>query len=107
MRFNGADVGAVATRSGGRETYAELARSVIRSSDGGCFRGEFTREMADELFAAIRANPIVRVPSDFALVARAFSLLAGIAHTLGVRANALDAMGPSGSSTRPESLNLV
>jgi len=37
---------------------------------------------------------LVTVPTDFVLVARAFSLLSGIAHTLGQRANALDAMGP-------------
>ena len=47
----------------------------------------------DELFEAIRENPVVRVPSDFVLVGRAFGLLSGIAHTLGSRANVLQAMG--------------
>ena len=49
--------------------------------------------MTDELFEAIREDPVVEVPSDFVLVGRAFSLLSGIAHTLGGRANALDALG--------------
>jgi predicted unusual protein kinase regulating ubiquinone biosynthesis (AarF/ABC1/UbiB family) len=49
--------------------------------------------MTEELFEAIRENPVVRVPSDFVLVARVFSLLSGIAHTLGHRANVLEAMG--------------
>jgi predicted unusual protein kinase regulating ubiquinone biosynthesis (AarF/ABC1/UbiB family) len=51
--------------------------------------------MTDELFAAIRENPVVRVPSDFVLVGRSFGLLSGIAHTLGRRANVLAAMGVS------------
>jgi predicted unusual protein kinase regulating ubiquinone biosynthesis (AarF/ABC1/UbiB family) len=51
--------------------------------------------MTGELFEAIRENPVVTVPSDFVLVGRAFSLLSGIAHTLGHRANVLEAMGAS------------
>jgi predicted unusual protein kinase regulating ubiquinone biosynthesis (AarF/ABC1/UbiB family) len=64
------------------------------------FEGEFTEEMTDELFEAIRDNPIVRVPIDFVLVARAFSLLSGIAHTLGHRANVLEAMAPGSVAVR-------
>jgi len=71
-----------------------IARRMIGRSDTGSFQGEFTEEMTDEMFEAIRENPLVTVPTDFVLVARAFSLLSGIAHTLGQRANALDAMGP-------------
>ena len=59
------------------------------------FEGEFTEEMTDELFDAMRENPIVKVPSDFVLVGRAFGLLSGIAHTLGARANVLEAMAPA------------
>ena len=59
------------------------------------------KEMTDELFEAIRENPIVEVPTDFVLVARAFSLLSGIAHTLGYRANVLDSMGPGGPVGSP------
>ncbi len=66
---------------------------MIGASDEGSFQGEFTEEMTDELFEAIRENPIVRVPIDFVLVSRAFSLLSGIAHTLGSRANVLEALG--------------
>ena len=66
---------------------------MIARSETGAFEGEFTEEMTDELFEAIRENPVVTVPSDFVLVGRAFSLLSGIAHTLGSRANVLAAMG--------------
>ena len=48
--------------------------------------------MTDELFQAVRENPVVRMPSDFVLVGRCFCLLSGIAHTLGHRANILAAM---------------
>ena len=67
---------------------------MIDRSDTRKFEGEFTEQMTEELFEAIRENPIVRVPIDFVLVARAFSLLSGIAHTLGSRANVLEAMAP-------------
>jgi predicted unusual protein kinase regulating ubiquinone biosynthesis (AarF/ABC1/UbiB family) len=86
------------TKTGDESTYLEIARRMIGASEGGAFRGEFTEEMTDELFDAIRDNPIVEVPIDFVLVSRAFSLLSGIAHTLGHRANLLDTMAPGGSS---------
>ena len=82
------------TRTGGEQTLLFIAQRMISRSDTGSFQGEFTEEMTDEMFDAIRENPIVKVPIDFVLVARAFSLLSGIAHTLGSRANALEAMGP-------------
>ena len=62
-------------------------------SDTGKFEGEFTEDMTDELFDAIRENPLVSVPTDFVLVGRVFALLSGIAHTLGHKANVLAAMG--------------
>jgi predicted unusual protein kinase regulating ubiquinone biosynthesis (AarF/ABC1/UbiB family) len=83
------------TKTGETDTYLLIARRMIGRSDTGSFQGEFTEEMTEELFESIRQNPIVRVPSDFVLVARAFSLLSGIAHTLGHRASVLDAMAPS------------
>jgi len=82
------------TKTGEDETFLVIAKRMISRSDTGSFQGEFTEEMTDEMFDAIRENPVVRVPTDFVLVARAFSLLSGIAHTLGQRANALDALGP-------------
>ncbi|MEM7018177.1 MAG: hypothetical protein AAF512_12660, partial [Pseudomonadota bacterium] len=82
------------TKTGDKDTYLHIARRMIRRSDTGTFQGEFTEEMTDEMFDAIRENPVVKVPTDFVLVSRAFALLSGIAHTLGQRANALDAMGP-------------
>jgi predicted unusual protein kinase regulating ubiquinone biosynthesis (AarF/ABC1/UbiB family) len=66
---------------------------MMSRSETGTFEGEFTEEMTDELFDAIRDDPVVTVPSDFVLVGRVFGLLSGIAHTLGHRANVLAAMG--------------
>lgn len=84
------------TKTGDERTYLDIARRMIGASDDGAFRGEFTEEMTDELFDALRDNPIVEVPTDFVLVSRAFSLLSGIAHTLGHRANVLETMAPGG-----------
>jgi len=81
------------TRTGDTDTFLLIARRMISQSDTGTFEGEFTEEMTDELFEAIREDPVVRVPSDFVLVGRVFSFLSGIAHTLGSRANVLSAMG--------------
>jgi len=81
------------TKTGEPDTYVALARRMLARSDSGTFEGEFTEEMTDELFDAIRENPVVSVPSDFVLVGRVFSFLSGIAHTLGGRANVLAAMG--------------
>jgi predicted unusual protein kinase regulating ubiquinone biosynthesis (AarF/ABC1/UbiB family) len=88
------------TRTGDKSTYVGIARRMIDRSDNQMFEGEFTEGMTDGLFEAIRDNPIVRVPSDFVLVARAFSLLSGIAHTLGHRANVLEAMAPGATQIR-------
>ncbi len=88
------------TKTGDKSTYVEIARRMIDQSENRTFEGEFTEEMTDELFAAIRENPIVQVPIDFVLVARAFSLLSGIAHTLGHRANVLEAMAPGATQIR-------
>jgi predicted unusual protein kinase regulating ubiquinone biosynthesis (AarF/ABC1/UbiB family) len=82
------------TKTGdGSKTFIAIAHRMLRRSDTGRFEGEFTEEMTGELFEAIRQDPVVRVPSDFVLVGRVFSLLSGIAHTLGHRANVLQAMG--------------
>ena len=81
------------TKTGDPDTFVTIAERMVSRSDTGRFEGEFTEEMTNELFEAIRENPVVRVPSDFVLVGRAFSLLSGIAHTLGHRANVLEAMG--------------
>jgi ubiquinone biosynthesis protein len=89
-----------ATKTGDKQTYLEITRRMIERSENRMFEGEFTEEMTDELFEAIRDNPIVRVPTDFVLVARAFSLLSGIAHTLGHRANVLEAMAPGSVAVR-------
>jgi len=88
------------TKTGDPTTFVAIAHRMVERSDSGRFEGEFTEEMTAELFEAIRENPVVRVPSDFVLVGRAFSLLSGIAHTLGARANVLEAMGASTVGSR-------
>jgi ubiquinone biosynthesis protein len=81
------------TKTGDTNTFLLIARRMLSRTETGAFEGEFTEEMTDELFDAIRADPVVRVPSDFVLVGRVFAFLSGIAHTLGHRANVLAAMG--------------
>jgi predicted unusual protein kinase regulating ubiquinone biosynthesis (AarF/ABC1/UbiB family) len=81
------------TRTGDPSTFLRIAQRMMARSDSGRFEGEFTEDMTDELFEAIREDPVVSVPSDFVLVGRVFALLSGIAHTLGHRANVLEAMG--------------
>lgn len=83
------------TSSGDEATLLHIARRMIARSDTGAFQGEFTEDMTDEMFAAIREDPVVKVPTDFVLVARAFALLSGIGHALDQRANVLDALGPN------------
>jgi len=82
-----------ATKTGDAKWLVEVARRMVEVS-GKRFEGEFTEDMTEALFAAIRENPIISVPSDFVLVGRAFGLLTGIGHTLGARANVLEAMAP-------------
>ncbi len=88
------------TKTGDPSTFLEITSRMIERSESKTFEGEFTEDMTDELFEAIRENPIVQVPTDFVLVARAFSLLSGIAHTLGRRANVLEAMSPGSTVIR-------
>jgi ubiquinone biosynthesis protein len=87
------------TKNGDPSTLLALAKSMNRRARGGQFRGEFTDEVTEDLFNTIRENPVVKVPSDFVLVGRAFSLLSGIAHTLGGQANVLNAMAPGSADT--------
>jgi len=87
------------TKTGDTGSLLALAKAMNRRSRGGQFRGEFTDEVTEDLFNTIRENPVVKVPSDFVLVGRAFSLLSGIAHTLGGQANVLNAMAPGSADT--------
>jgi predicted unusual protein kinase regulating ubiquinone biosynthesis (AarF/ABC1/UbiB family) len=80
------------SKTGDSSTFLLIARRMVSRSESGSFEGEFTEDMTDELFEAIREDPIAQVPSDFVLVSRVFALLSGIAHTLGSRANVLAAM---------------
>ena len=85
------------SKTGDTATFVTLARRMVSRSDTGRFEGELTEEMTGELFDAIREDPVAEVPSDFVLVARVFSLLSGIAHSLGSRANVLVAMSGGGA----------
>ena len=87
------------TKNGDPSTLLLIAKAMNRRAKGGQFRGEFTDQVTEDLFNTIRANPVVKVPSDFVLVGRAFSLLSGIAHTLGGEANVLNAMAPGSADT--------
>ncbi|MBV9332123.1 MAG: AarF/ABC1/UbiB kinase family protein [Alphaproteobacteria bacterium] len=87
------------TKNGDPSTLLLIAKAMNRRAQGGKFSGEFTDEVTEDLFNTIRENPVVKVPSDFVLVGRAFSLLSGIAHTLGGRANVLNAMAPGSADT--------
>ena len=84
------------SKTGDTSTFVAIARRMVNRSDTGAFEGELTEDMTDELFEAIREDPVAEVPSDFVLVARVFSLLSGIAHSLGSRANILQAMSGGG-----------
>ena len=81
------------TKNDDDRTFVALATRMMSRTPDGTFEGELTEDMTDELFQAVRENPVVRMPSDFVLVGRCFGLLSGIAHTLGHRANILEAMG--------------
>jgi len=81
------------TKTGDTTTFIHLAKRMMKRTSSGKFEGELTEEMTDELFEAVRENPVVKIPAHFVLVGRAFSLLSGIAHSLGHRANLLAAMG--------------
>jgi ubiquinone biosynthesis protein len=84
------------TKTGDPKTLVMIARAMNRRRK---FNGEFTEEMTADLFETIRQNPVVKVPTDFVLVGRAFELLSGIAHTLGGQANVLNAMAPGTADT--------
>lgn len=85
------------TKTGETDHFVAIARRMLDRGEGGRFEGEFTEDMTDEMFDAVREDPLVAIPSDFVLVGRSFGMLSGIAHTLGARANVLQAMGGSPS----------
>jgi len=91
------------SKTGDNTTFVAIARRMVNRSDTGAFEGELTEDMTEELFEAIREDPVAEVPSDFVLVARVFSLLSGIAHSLGSRANILQAMSGGGPAPNPQS----
>lgn len=89
------------TRSGDPGSMVAIAKRMLSRTRTGRFDGELNEAMANELYEAIRENPLVRVPTDVVLVGRVFELLSGIAHTLGARADMLRALGEAQAPPRP------
>jgi predicted unusual protein kinase regulating ubiquinone biosynthesis (AarF/ABC1/UbiB family) len=83
------------TRNGDSSVYLEIARRLMRAAGTEDYQGQFNEDVAEELMNALRENPVVKVPSDFILVARAYALLSGIASSQGLEGDVLDAMAPS------------
>lgn len=81
------------TKTGDTSHFVKIARRMLDRGETRRFEGEFTEEMTNEMFDAVREDPLVAIPSDFVLVGRSFGMLSGIAHTLGAKANVLQAMG--------------
>ncbi len=81
------------TRTGDSTHFVAIARRMLERDERQRFDGEFTEDMNEEIFDAVRDDPLVMIPSDFVLVGRSFGMLSGIAHSLGARANLLQAMG--------------
>ncbi len=84
-------------RDGGDDTFVALGELFLgQALQSG--RAYANMEMVDriqtELLAAIRANPIVRAPSDLMLVLRVMGLLSGIGKTLDSQVNPLAAILP-------------
>jgi aarF domain-containing kinase len=84
-------------RDGGDSTFVALGELFLgQALQSG--RAYANQEMVDriqnELLAAIRANPIVRAPSDLMLVLRVMGLLSGIGKTLDSQVNPMAAIMP-------------
>jgi len=84
-------------RDGGDSTFVALGELFLgQALDSGRAYAdmEMVERIQDELLAAIRANPIVRAPSDLMLVLRVMGLLSGIGKTLDSRVNPMAAILP-------------
>lgn len=85
------------TRSGGDETFAKLGELFLGQALAG---GRAYADMAmvdriqDELLTSLRADPLVKAPSDLLLVLRVMGLLSGIGKTLDSKVDPLAAILP-------------
>lgn len=86
------------TREGGTDSLAELARFALELgrrarrrpwAETSAFE-RWNRELAD----AVRADPLVRIPSHVVLLGRALGLLSGVSRSLGARIDLLRALLP-------------
>jgi len=84
-------------RDGGDNTFVALGELLLGQAlqSGRAYADmEMVDRIQDELLAAIRANPVVRAPSDLMLVLRVMGLLSGIGKTLDSQVNPLAAILP-------------
>ena len=84
-------------RDGGDNTFVALGELFLGQAlhSGRAYADmEMIDRIQDELLAAIRANPVVRAPSDLMLVLRVMGLLSGIGKTLDSQVNPLAAILP-------------
>ncbi|MFN2425429.1 MAG: ABC1 kinase family protein [Candidatus Binatia bacterium] len=84
-------------RDGGDNTFVALGELFLGQAlqTGRAYASmEMIDRIQDELLAALRANPIVRAPSDLMLVLRVMGLLSGIGKTLDSQVNPLTAILP-------------
>jgi predicted unusual protein kinase regulating ubiquinone biosynthesis (AarF/ABC1/UbiB family) len=84
-------------RDGGDDTFVALGELFLGQAlqSGKAYANlEMVDRIQDELLAALRANPIVRAPSDLMLVLRVMGLLSGIGKTLDSQVNPLAAIMP-------------
>ena len=84
-------------RDGGDDTFVALGELFLGQAlnSGRAYADmEMVDRIQEELLAALRANPIVRAPSDLMLVLRVMGLLSGIGKTLDSQVNPLAAIMP-------------
>src|SRR5205085_10056180 len=84
-------------RDGGDDTFVALGELFLGQAlqSGRAYADmEMVDRIQEELLAALRANPIVRAPSDLMLVLRVMGLLSGIGKTLDSQVNPLAAILP-------------
>jgi len=84
-------------RDGGDNTFVALGELFLGQAlqTGRAYADlDMVDRIQDELLAALRANPIVRAPSDLMLVLRVMGLLSGIGKTLDSQVNPLAAIMP-------------
>lgn len=86
------------TRDGRPESIRDIAAFLVAAAARLQHRSYLDRESLEqlgrELAAQIRANPVVRIPSHVALLARVLGLLSGVSRSLGSRVDLVRALMP-------------